>query len=158
MYYYSDYDTYANNMCGLYGTEIIQNTETICGSGISKAEDVYRYISWAEEMGINEIVFRELSVFDNCVKSDSTENYIRSNRTEIFDFLEVFNKSFELKSIYKGYYYFSFKYKYGESTVIFEMSDYEEMIRKHKSNEINKLIYYPNKDLCLDWNMQNKIF
>lgn len=109
-------------------------------------------------MGVNEIVFRELSIFDNCVKSDCTSNYICSNRVEIFDLLETLDKAFTLKSIYKGYYYFSFVYEYSGNTIIFEMSDYEEMIKKHKSGEINKLIYYPNKDLCLDWNMQNKIF
>lgn len=126
--------------------------------GISQTEDIYRYISWAEKTGINETVFRELSVFDKSVKPDCTKNYIRRNRTEIFDLLEIFNKAFTLKSIYKGYYYFSFKYEYNGNNVIFEMSDYEEMIKKRRSDEINKLIYYPNKDLCLDWNMQNKIF
>lgn len=34
MYYYSNYNIYADNLHNLYGTEIIRNTETICGSGI----------------------------------------------------------------------------------------------------------------------------
>lgn len=127
--------------------------------GISSVTDVERYIDWAAALGVRNITFRELSILGEHFNSGATYKYIRNNRQNIFSLMEELPETFRLTEIIKGYYYFSFRYLYNNHiSVCFEVSDYEEMIRHHSSDVINKLIYYPNGDLCMDWNMENKIF
>lgn len=127
-------------------------------SGISSLEEVKKYIEFAGEMGISDLVFRELAMFDNSVEKGSTADYIMENRIELMDILtELAPEAFELVRIVEGYYYFSFQYRYQNKNVSFEMSDYEEMKRKHEGTKRYKLIYYPNGKLCTDWNMNGEI-
>lgn len=164
MNFYSKHkDIMYNNVYSDIVSNLLQITpiKMVCvmqKTGISDIYNIMKYIEWANSIGIKEIVFRELSLFDESVKLNKVSQYINNNRVEVYDLIKNLDNSFELKSIFKGYYYFSFVYKYFDSIVTFEVSDYEEMIKHHNSNVINKLIYYPNKNLCLDWNMQNIIF
>lgn len=129
-------------------------------NGIDSFEEVENYLKWANKIGIKNVIFRELSIFKDSIMDNESSNYIRENRVSLMDILDNIDENkFKLKEIYKGYYYFSFRYVYnGKTEVTFEVSDYEEMIKCHRGNEIHKLIYYPNGNLCCDWNMENKVF
>lgn len=133
---------------------VLQNT------GINNYPEVKKYLGWASGIGIKNVVFRELSIFDESIIKNENSDYIKDNRVPLINILKMINEDeFKLKEIHKGYYYFSFKYLYKEDTeVTFEVSDYEEMIRHHNGDKIKKLIYYPNGNLCCDWNMENKIY
>lgn len=126
--------------------------------GINNIEDLKKYIVWAKSLGIGKVVFRELAMFENAIEDNVTARYIRDNRVEIMDFIENLNKEFKPQKVTRGYYYMSFEYEYLEMKINFEMSDYEEMIKKHESQMVHKLIYYPNGKLCLDWNMNREVF
>lgn len=132
---------------------VLQNT------GVNSIEEVEKYILFADKMGVKQIVFRELSILDDIhFKENRIANYIAKNRVDIYNIITHLPSSFCLKQIVKGYYFLSFIYSYeGEKTITFEVSDYTEMIKNHTGDVINKLIYYPNADLCRDWNMQQKI-
>lgn len=141
----------------------IINLKLVCvlqKTGVNSYKEVENYINWAKTLGIKSIVFRELSIFNDSIAENEVSKYIKDNRVQLINILKEINSdNFKIKEIYKGYYYFSFRYLYkGDIEVTFEASDYEEMIRKHNKDEIQKLIYYPNGDLCCDWNMRNKIF
>lgn len=130
--------------------------------GIGQVDEIIKYLKFAESMNINEVVFRELAMFNDSVEQGGTQQYIIENRVELMDILtELPTDLFKIKEIQKGYYYFSFGYKYGERMKVnFEMSDYEEMIRYHGNmddDKVYKLIYYPNGMLCKDWNMKGKL-
>ena len=128
-------------------------------TGIHTLQDVIGYIDWAVSIGINDITFRELSVFGNEVTGGSSYEYILLNRQNIYLFIENLPNLFRLEEIIQGYYYFSFRYIFdGRVSVAFEASDYEEMIRHHSGSVVSKLIYYPNGDLCMDWNMGRKVY
>ena len=132
------------------------------GKGIHNVEEIIEYLKFAEAMGVTDVVFRELAMFDEIVDHGKTRQYIEENRIELMDILEALpDEQFRLDNIIKGYYYFSFGYKYaGNINVSFEMSDYEEMIKYHGNmddKKIYKLIYYPNGILCKDWNMKGKL-
>lgn len=126
--------------------------------GIATAEDILRYLEFAQQTGVCEVVFRELAMFDDAVDQCMTSKYIVENRVELKEILEQLDPAiFRELHIVEGYYYFSFQYKYQDMHVSFEMSDYEEMIRKHYGDELHKLILYPNGMLCKDWNMKGEI-
>lgn len=128
-------------------------------TGVKNYDDIVKYIQFARNIGVKNLVFRELAMFDDCIDDGVTAKYIEENRVEIMEILQALDKeAFQLMNITKGYYYFSFGYKYqGEMNVSFEMSDYEEMISKHYGDKIYKLILYPNGKLCTDWNMKGEI-
>jgi len=130
--------------------------------GVNNVTEVIEYLKFAESMGVTDVVFRELAMFDETVDRGRTRRYIEENRVELMDILEALpDEQFELNNIIKGYYYFSFGYKYaGKINVSFEMSDYEEMVKYHGNmddEKIYKLIFYPNGILCKDWNMKGKL-
>lgn len=125
--------------------------------GIDDVEQLKTYLEWAKSMGVSQVVFRELALFDDTVEMNATARYIVNNRIEIKEFLEGLDESFKLVEITEGYYYMSFGYEYEGMKLWFEMSDYEEMEKKHGSNKVYKMIYYPNGKLCLDWNMNQEI-
>lgn len=131
-------------------------------AGVGKVDEVIEYLKFAEEMGVKDVVFRELAMFGDCVELGRTQKYIVDNRVELMDLLtELPADKFKIEKIVKGYYYFSFGYKFEDRmNVNFEMSDYEEMIKYHNdmdTDKIYKLIYYPNGILCKDWNMKARL-
>lgn len=126
--------------------------------GIEEAGQLKKYLNWAKSIGVSQVVFRELALFDDTVERNVTADYIVNHRVEIKDFLDDLDEDFEILAITKGYYYMSFEYGYKGMKVWFEMSDYEEMLKKHESDKVYKLIYYPNGKLCLDWNMNGEIY
>ena len=102
-------------------------------SGIHTVSEISNYIEFAQDMGINDVVFRELAMFGDSVERGATQQYIDDNRIETMNLFEQLpENSYTLKHIDKGYYYFSFSYLYESHThIAFEMSDYEKMIEHH---------------------------
>lgn len=121
-------------------------------SGVGDMDGILRYLDFACSLKVRDVVFRELCVFGSSVDSGATTDYIISNRVELWDILPQLGGGFVLESITQGYYYFSFIYRYGDMRVCFEMSDYEEMERKHSGERVHKLIFYPDGRLCRSWN------
>lgn len=126
--------------------------------GIATIGNVVSYIDWALSLGVTTISFRELAILGNQVTGGTSFPYIMANRRDIYSLITDLPSSFTLQSIVRGYYYFSFRYRYRNAVnVTFGVSDYEEMARHHENSAINKLIYYPDGSLCTDWNMLGRI-
>ena len=127
-------------------------------SGISTAADVLSYLDFARSLGVERVVFRELSVFSEEPDNSEVASYITANRVEIMDILQALQPGdFRPLSVTRGYYYYSFLYQYRGMHVLFEMSDYDQMIREHYGDRLHKLIFYADGSLCRDWNMKGKI-
>ncbi len=127
-------------------------------TGIDSVIEVTRFLDFAANLGVHEVVFRELSVFGDSIDSGTTAEYIISHRVKLIDILDnLDDELFTLFEIIQGYYYYSFAFRYRTMTVRFEMSDYEEMSKKHSGDQIYKLIFSPDGRLCRDWAMQNEI-
>lgn len=126
-------------------------------AGIGDVEGVMRYLEFARSLGVNDVVFRELALFGDSVDPGSTAGYITGNRVEINDIMHRLPESFRLVNITEGYYYFSFVYELSGMRVCFEMSDYEEMEKKHSGSRIHKLIFYPDGKLCRSWNKKGVV-
>lgn len=126
--------------------------------GTDDNEKIKRYIREAQKNGVRSIVFRELSLLSDVIDRNATGTYIDSARLPVMNLLCGLDSSFVLKYVQKGYYYLSFRYSRENMDICFEISDYTEMMKKHTGKTINKLIYYPDGSLCMDWNMEGRIF
>ena len=127
-------------------------------SGIATPESIISYLKFARSAGVTNVVFRGLSVFTEKADGVAIASYIAENRVNTLDVIrQLPSDVFQLYSVKEGYYYFSFCYHYCDMNVLFEMSDYDQMKLSHYSDQQYKLIFYPNGDLCKDWNMQARI-
>lgn len=151
-------EVYEDIVKSLLGLIEVKMVCVVQKGGIENAEQLENYLNWAKSIGVSQVVFRELALFDDTVEQNVTADYIVNHRVEIKDFLDNLNEDFAIRTITEGYYYMSFEYEYKGMRVSFEMSDYEEMQKKHESDRVYKLIYYPNGKLCLDWNMNGEIY
>ena len=128
-------------------------------NGINSVTEAENYINWAGNAGITNITFREFSMLGEHFNKNAVTDYINNNRVDILSIIQSLSDNFKLLEITEGYYFISFKFLYkNKATVYFEASDYKEMIKQHNSDIIHKLIYYPNAHLCMDWNMQQRIY
>ncbi len=127
-------------------------------SGISTVSEILEYIDYMKKIGITDIVFRELAMFENNIDTNTVSKYICDNRVELLSILKELPKNMKCVNVKKGYYYYSFCYKYKGVFVDFEFSDYDEMIKHHYNNDVlSKIILYPNGMICRDWNLQGEI-
>lgn len=124
-------------------------------NGIASASDVTKYLEWADQLGVNDVVFREFSRTHDLYQLNATLKTIQTNRVDIEDLMRAaFEESddFVALELVNGYYYSNLKCKWRDKvTVTFETSDYELMKQLHKSDVIYKLIYHANGNLTADW-------
>ena len=67
------------------------------------------------------------------------------------------SEEFSFQFVTRGYFYFLFTFVYQRIIVTVSLSDYEEMVKVHESDHKQKLILYPNGDLCYDWDISKTI-
>jgi len=128
--------------------------------GIANLDDVENYLSWAQRMGVSEVVFREFSRTHDLYRENSTLRAIEDGRVSIESILQELDATsahhFELSGGTIGYYYWNARYLWKNALdVIFETSDYELMKTRHQSDVIYKLIYHANGNLTGDWDPNN---
>ncbi len=123
--------------------------------GIETAEDVIAYLNWAKDLGVKQVVFRELSRLHNLYKSNVTAKYVEANRVAIGDVLKAATENeadFSYEEFVEGYYYQNHRFSWkGEMDVIFESSDYLQMKKLHQSDTIYKMVFHANGNLTADW-------
>jgi hypothetical protein len=127
--------------------------------GVDTLEGVRRYLDWACDLGVSDVVFRELSRLGDCYQPNPTFTKIEQTRVPIERLLqEVWPDAtatapgFSLIGGKQGYYYWNLRLRYRDAMdVTFETSDYAVMKRCHQSNETFKLVFHGNGALCGDW-------
>jgi hypothetical protein len=129
-------------------------------NGIHTGNDVVRYLQWAENMGITDVVFRELSRLGSRYKKNKTLQIVEQNRVAIEVLLEQVHEYPDLEPLQytSGYYFWNLQYRWKKRVLVtFETSDYTLMKSRHYSHRIYKLIYHANGNLCGDWDPNKTI-
>ena len=127
--------------------------------GVDALERVRRYLDWARDHGITDVVFRELSRLGDSYRPNPTFARIQATRVRIDDLLQAVwpaartaSPDFVLTGGKQGYYYWNLRFRYRDAMdVTFETSDYDVMKRRHHSSAIYKLVFHANGALCGDW-------
>ncbi len=153
----------------------VKNSCILTKTGVGNIEEVEKYVKWAQSLGVQEIVFRELSRFENKEEdsqrtfyaNNKTKDWVIQNRVSIEDILHSVLPSFQAKRKgweYKystiGYYYYNEHLLWdGQVEVIFETSSYEALAKalKNQPDWINKLIFHSNGNLTGDWDMDTNV-
>lgn len=129
---------------------------------IDSIKEMKKYMDWAESIGVDNVVFRQLMKFDeNTVKSGIIPEYCKLHAIDLIPIWEAIDsdKEFVFEAQVLGYYYYVEIYKYGGIDMVSEMADLKQ-IDKEKKRKIAKLgeiptiyelVFHPNGNLCGSW-------
>jgi len=147
------------------------NVRLVCvvqRGGVEDRAGVEAYLSWAEGLGISDVVFRELARLGDDYRQNEPLRYVAKHRVGIESLLgEILDDDhasgrgpgeFTSEALTAGYYYWSLRLRWRERmTVSFETSDYGEMKARHRSDCVYKLIFHANGNLCADWDPNTRV-
>ncbi len=125
--------------------------------GISNGDELLSYLKWAKKIGVTKVIFREFSHLNSSYSNNNTYSYITSSRVSIVALFDDFLASLGAGNasrwdlLTEGYYFKNIVGQYDDMELIFEVSDYSRMRKKHDSEKIYKLIFHSNGNLCADW-------
>lgn len=143
----------------------VKNSCILTRTGINSIEELEQYLDWAISLGVQCVVFRELSQLDETYEDNRTKKWVEDNRISIDPIISAVAKSLEQQRknwVYlhstAGYYYYNEHYKYkGMVEVILETSSYTALIASNTSALFQKLVFHSNGNLCGDWDPDNKV-
>ncbi|QEI09280.1 hypothetical protein FXN63_12360 [Pigmentiphaga aceris] len=126
--------------------------------GIATATDVFRYLDWARDLGVQTVIFREFSVLPDRYRRNVTRRYIDDARVPIDTLLTAcmadpaFNAQFQPLALTGGYYFWNARWRGPQGMeVVFETSDYGAMRAHEESGAVYKLVFHANGNLCSGW-------
>lgn len=136
-------------------------------NGISKTEDVMKYIEWSLKLGVDNVIFRQLMQFEqNKVEPGRIPNYCIEEEVDLNPLWNEFdkNKDFEFYHQVLGYYYYVEVRNYKGMNVVSESADLRlinPQLSKYKEELGNKtafeMVFHPNGNLCAGWNENEQI-
>jgi len=143
----------------------IRNSCILTRVGISTIEGVENYLEWKISLGVQEVVFRELSKVDDAYINNPTKRWVEANRisidpilTEVMSSLKNIRSKWQYSHSKAGYYYYNECYRFRDKiTVVLETSSYNELINRNKDEAVQKLIFHSNGNLCGDWDPDSNL-
>lgn len=143
----------------------VKNSCILTQLGVSTLSEVEKYLQWKMNLGVNHVVFRELSRLNEEYVNTETKKWIDLNRVRIDSLLTAIMPNFEdilsgwdYQYSVVGYYYYNEHYRYKDKMhVVIEVSSYNELIHQSTSNIIHKLVFHSNGNLCGDWDPDNYV-
>lgn len=160
----ADADPFERSLQSLCATVPIKLVCIVQRGGVVSATDVCRYLAWAAERGVSSVIFREFSQLTAEYRRNATARYIDSARISVESLLSDCLAQSALKTALTpierthGYYFRNVRLRHASGMeVIFEWSDYAEMLQKHASERVYKLVFFPNGNLCAGWHPERDV-
>lgn len=129
---------------------------------IDSLEEMIKYLDWAESIGVDNVVFRQLMKFDEkAVKPGRIPDYCKAHSVSLIPIWEKIDKDerFSFVNQVLGYYYYVEVFKYKGIDMVSEMADLKliepEKEKSTKKTEgvpvIYEMVFHPNGNLCGSW-------
>jgi hypothetical protein len=150
---------YEDLVRSLQGRLFVKNSCILTQLGVRSLGDMETYLDWASDLGVKEVVFRELSRLDDTYMPNATARWVEQNRVPIEPLLAELAPSltgmragWRYLSSTLGYYYYNEHYHYrGKTEVIIETSSYPALMAANAAGIVQKLVFHSNGNLCGDW-------
>ncbi len=133
--------------------------------GISTVDDMMRYIDWAQGLGVDNVIFRQLMNFGPLAQG-AIPLYSRKNSVSLEPIWEELDArgAMQVYHTVLGYYYYVEVRQYQGMDIASEMADLnliEPQLEKF-SNELGhncafEMVYHPNGNLCAGWREDRNI-
>jgi molybdenum cofactor biosynthesis enzyme MoaA len=153
-------ESYETLVKSLHGQLFVKNSCILTQKGTKNVEDIEAYLHWAIDLGVKEVVFRELSRLDDSYLPNQTAKWVAENRVLIEPLLQEVapqhsqaRKNWEYLYSTVGYYYYNEHYRYkNQIEVILETSSYPALENANDTGTIQKMVFHSNGNLCGSWN------
>ncbi|MBL8680504.1 MAG: radical SAM protein [Myxococcales bacterium] len=133
--------------------------------GVSTIEGVEEYIAEARALGVDRVVFRELSVLGEIYLENRETKWIDRHRAPVRALMErvlpsadapcevenVCREGWALEGVTAGYYYYNEVYRRDGVEVVLEGSSYVAHRDAVESGVLQKLVFHSTMELCGDW-------
>lgn len=125
-------------------------------SGINNIIEIKKYLDYLIELGIDNVIFRELMdfYFKSMINKEKKQ-YCIDNKIRLNDIWEEFDKDkdFELYQNILGYYYYVEIYKYKGIDVVSESADLRQLYKEKEKHDdyVYEMIFHPNGNLNGSW-------
>lgn len=126
--------------------------------GVSTIDHVERYLDEADTLGVEQIVFRELSVLGDIYRENRETRWIAAHRAPVRALMDALlddqgrtRAGWTLEGVTSGYYYYNERYRYGRLQVTLEGSSYVAHRDAVESGVLQKLVFHSTRELCGDW-------
>ncbi|MDG1481293.1 MAG: hypothetical protein P8R54_16995 [Myxococcota bacterium] len=130
----------------------------LTAAGVSTLRGIEDYIDQAADLGITEIVFRELSQLGSVYNENRFTDWIAENRVDVRALMQQvqpdtgdLRDGWEFLGATSGYYYYNEVYQRRGVTVRLEVSSYTAHHDAHRTGVLQKLVFHSTGDLCGDW-------
>lgn len=119
-------------------------------------ESVVRYLRFAESIGVDNVIFRQLMYVD---RERVLRNYVvrfsEEKRAQLEPILDAISGDprFSFQKQIVGYYYYVEVWRFGSMDVVFEEADLAQLERTKATMKgiIHELVFHPNAKLCATW-------
>lgn len=126
--------------------------------GVATLDDVERYLDEAEALGVEQVVFRELSVLGDLYRENRETRWIAAHRAPVRALMDAIlddrghtRAGWTLEGVTSGYYYYNERYRRGRLQVTLEGSSYVAHRDAVESGVLQKLVFHSTRELCGDW-------
>jgi len=129
--------------------------------GVGSLETMKKYLDWAASIGVDNVVFRQLMLFDKKTTAmDSVALYSEEQRAPLEPILDRIDGDQDFKFIKQvlGYYYYVEVYRYKGIDVVCEIADLakideeDEKIRSRGGKKkVYEFVFHPNGSLNSSW-------
>lgn len=115
------------------------------------------YLRWAAQLGVKDVVFRELSRLGDTYRANRTLRLVEERRIGIEGLFESVHHELELLHVVDGYYYWNVACAFEGMRVTFEVADYIQMKTEHASEVVQKLVFHADGTLGADWDPDREV-
>ena len=124
--------------------------------GVATLEDVCAYLDFAANLGVDNVIFRQLMKSDPATHAaNSIVRFSEAERVPLEPLLDQISGDarFTLTRQIMGYYYYVEVWRYGAMDVVFEEADLAQLerVKRRDPGTIHELIFHPSATLNSTW-------
>lgn len=139
----------------LGGTRVRLSCVLLSGA-IDSVAGVYGYLEFAESVGVDNVIFRQLMQTDPDTASDNyVVRYSDAHRARLNPLLQELgtDSRFVFQRQIVGYYYYVEVWRFGRVDVVFEEADLRrlEATKREMPGIVHELVFHPNAQLASTW-------
>lgn len=127
----------------------------LLGEGVGTLEGMIEYLQFAQSLGIDNVIFRQLMKSDPATHvENSVVSYSDAQRVMLDPILErVGDAGFTFVRQIVGYYYYVEVWRWCGMDVVFEEADLGqlEVVKRRDSWVVQELVFHPDGVLCSTW-------
>jgi molybdenum cofactor biosynthesis enzyme MoaA len=125
-------------------------------SSIATLSDIFRYLDFAQSLGVDNVIFRQLMKTDpHKHLPNSVVRFSNQQRVPLEPLLDEISSDARFEPVRQimGYYYYVEVWRYAGMSVVFEEADLAQLekVKRQTPDAIHELVFHPSGALASTW-------